>query len=159
MSYFIDYLGNKSSILDFIEDGINEYLYEGDTILDLFAGSGVVANRLSKKYNIIANDVEPYSSTLCSAILSPLVLTQQDITNIKNQIIAENSFLIEHEDAINLLNQEQKYINLEDIRKLDNIYKKHETVWNSKRITPAKLREKNQYNLFFRYYAGTYFGL
>ena len=67
MSKFINYLGNKSSILDFISSGIDQYLYDGDTVLDLFAGSGVVSYKLSEKYNVISNDSEAYSSTICSA--------------------------------------------------------------------------------------------
>ena len=159
MENFIDYLGNKSSILDFIENGINEYLYEGDTVLDLFAGSGVVSNKLSNKYNIIANDSEPYSATICSALLNSPSLTYSEIQDLKKQLLSEKEYLIQQEHARFAIIQEKKFVHDEEIIDLNTLYQEHETVWSSKKITPTLLREKNQYNLFFRYYGGSYFGL
>lgn len=159
MSKFIDYLGNKSSILDFIDSGIGKYLNEGDTVLDIFAGSGVVSNMLSKKYHTISNDVEAYSAILCSAQFNVPKLNEKSILKFKECLLTEKQNLVEQEVAHKQIEKEKEFISNKDIHGLDKLYNAHETVWNSKTITPKSLRKKNQYNLFFRYYAGTYFGL
>ncbi|EKB5536900.1 DNA adenine methylase, partial [Listeria monocytogenes] len=38
------YLGNKSKLLDFIDNVIKKYDIQGDTFGDLFAGTGVVGD-------------------------------------------------------------------------------------------------------------------
>ena len=159
MSKFIDYLGNKSNILDFISSGIDQYLYDGDTILDLFAGSGAVSYKFSEKYNVISNDSEAYSSTICSAQFNIPHYNANNILDIKNQLLSIKSFLISQENLSNFVQKENKLIQENSIDELNELYKSHETVWNSKNFTPKKLRSNNKYNLFLRYYAGSYFGI
>lgn len=159
MSDFIDYLGKKSSILDFLSSGIDKYLYTGDTVLDLFAGSGVVSHMLAEKYNVISNDSEAYSSALCSAQFNIPHYSYSNIVELKENLLSIKNHLVFQEKSSEILEKEKKLINEQDIVSLNKLYKTHETVWNSKSLTPKLLREKNQYNLFFRYYGGSYFGL
>ncbi len=51
------YLGSKSKLLDFIEDVLEKECANCDTFLDLFAGTGVVANKFFLKKKIIVNDL------------------------------------------------------------------------------------------------------
>lgn len=51
------YLGSKSKLLDFIEKVIEKECKNCTTFLDLFAGTGVVANRFFLKKKIIVNDI------------------------------------------------------------------------------------------------------
>lgn len=141
MSKFIDYLGNKSSILDFISSGIDQYLYDGDTILDLFAGSGVVSYKFSEKYNVISNDSEAYSSTICSAQFNIPHYNTNNILDIKNQLLSIKSFLISQENLSHLVQKENKLIQENSIDELNKLYNSHETVWNSKNFTPKKIKK------------------
>lgn len=67
----IHYLGNKSRVLDAIETAIDAVAGNG-SICDLFAGSGVVAQRLGRRRNVIAADIQEYSRVVTSALLSPM---------------------------------------------------------------------------------------
>ena len=52
------YLGNKNSILYFIEDIINSEIGEFNSLCDLFSGTGVVGSYFnSKDKKIISNDL------------------------------------------------------------------------------------------------------
>ena len=71
----ITYLGNKRSLLDFIEKAVEEILEHDHKvrmdIVDLFSGSGIVS-RYFKKYSnhLITNDLEGYSYTLNECYLA-----------------------------------------------------------------------------------------
>jgi len=73
--HLITYIGNKRSLLPFIEEGINEVVQQLGkrklSIFDGFSGSGIVA-RLLKKYatELYVNDLETYSTVLNSCYLS-----------------------------------------------------------------------------------------
>ncbi|ANE36027.1 adenine-specific DNA methyltransferase (EcoRI methylase) [Campylobacter iguaniorum] len=73
----ITYLGNKRSLLDFIEDGIksakSDLGKDKISFVDLFSGSGVVS-RLAKSHSsvIFANDLELYSKVINECYLSNL---------------------------------------------------------------------------------------
>ncbi|HNZ40973.1 MAG TPA: DNA adenine methylase [Clostridia bacterium] len=71
----ITYIGNKRSLLDFIEEAVEIVRKELNKnkldIADLFSGSGIVARYLKKYSNkIITNDLENYSYTLNKCYLS-----------------------------------------------------------------------------------------
>jgi len=52
------YLGNKNSILPFIDNIIKNEIGHFDSFCDIFSGTGVVADHFNKKDNkIIANDL------------------------------------------------------------------------------------------------------
>ena len=48
----ISYQGSKANLLDFISENIENYIDEGEGILDIFSGSGVVVNRLRKNIGV-----------------------------------------------------------------------------------------------------------
>lgn len=64
------YMGSKRPLLDFIIPVIREYCDEGQTILDLFAGTHSVGYALKAWHRIIANDIQEYSSAIGRAIIS-----------------------------------------------------------------------------------------
>lgn len=71
----ITYLGNKRSLLPFIEEGIllvkKRLNQEKISTLDLFSGTGIVARMLKKHaHHIITNDLETYSKITNSCYLS-----------------------------------------------------------------------------------------
>jgi adenine-specific DNA-methyltransferase len=62
----MNYLGSKLSLLEFIENSINDVVDKKcKTFCDLFAGTGIVGRHFKKKgYKIIANDIQYYSYVL-----------------------------------------------------------------------------------------------
>lgn len=63
------YLGNKTKLLDFIENIINKYGIEGETFADLFSGTSSVGDYFKDRYTIIANDYMGFASIIAKAKL------------------------------------------------------------------------------------------
>ncbi|WP_188752594.1 DNA adenine methylase [Parapedobacter defluvii] len=59
-------MGSKREILDFVTNAIVGMDVKAEWVCDLFAGTSVVAGALKDKFNVHANDVQQYSSILCS---------------------------------------------------------------------------------------------
>lgn len=68
--HIMKYMGSKRPLLDFIVPVIREYCDEGQTVLDLFAGTHSVGYALKSWYRIIANDIQEYSLAIGRAIIS-----------------------------------------------------------------------------------------
>lgn len=60
------YLGAKTKLLPFIEDVIKKENIQGETFLDLFGGTGVVANHFTKDYSVTVNDLLKSNTILYS---------------------------------------------------------------------------------------------
>jgi adenine-specific DNA-methyltransferase len=67
----IHYLGSKLRMLDHIAEAIDRVSPAGGRAIDLFAGSGSVAFKLSGTRPVTAVDIQEYSRTICSALLMP----------------------------------------------------------------------------------------
>ncbi len=65
----LKYMGNKRRLLDWLMKFLNEELKNGDTFLDLFAGTSSVGYALKPKVRVLANDIQEYSSVISSALL------------------------------------------------------------------------------------------
>jgi len=63
------YLGNKTKLLNFINDVIHKYQIKGEIFADLFAGTGVVGDYFKSEYEIISNDYMYYSKIISKAKL------------------------------------------------------------------------------------------
>jgi adenine-specific DNA-methyltransferase len=63
------YLGNKTKLLNFIEDIISKYGIKGEVFADLFSGTGVVGDYFKSEYKIISNDYMYYSKVISKAKL------------------------------------------------------------------------------------------
>ncbi len=61
----MNYIGSKYSILDYIDDTINDFVEQKEknmTLCDIFSGTGTVGKYFKNKgYNIISNDIQYYS--------------------------------------------------------------------------------------------------
>ena len=51
------FLGNKYKLVDFIDEIVSDYCADSETLLDIFAGTGVVAAHFADKMNVITNDI------------------------------------------------------------------------------------------------------
>lgn len=156
----LNYQGNKTSLMPFIEKELSFIMNEEDTIVDIFSGSGSVGNSLKGKYNIVSNDAEKYSSVITSALLNPpqkkvLIEKKEEFFKLFNIFFKAKN--IKYKTMVmdeNLLLKEEK--NLE----LKNFYESLPSVWNNHTgINPKNLRKQKEYNLFQLYYTGSYFGL
>lgn len=78
----IYYLGCKTSFTSAIKTAIDEVDPSGGRLLDLFSGTGSVGAALGAFREVTTVDVQEYSRVLCSAVLSPPVLSQAEIANI-----------------------------------------------------------------------------
>ena len=61
--YFMNYIGSKKSLLEFLEKHINKVVWRKDyTFSDLFAGNWIVGRYFKEKWHsVIANDLQYYS--------------------------------------------------------------------------------------------------
>lgn len=157
----LNYQGNKTSLIPFINKNIKKYISPGDTVCDIFAGSGSVSSSLKDEYTIVANDMELYSSIISSALLN--TPSKSSLNDTKKAF--ESSFKLNLKKKL-IMNEkivaEERALLLDD----DNdglvvLYNSIPTIWNmlDDNITAKKLRKKNNYDLFLRYYSGSYFGI
>lgn len=65
----IRYMGNKTSLIEYIEEQIRNVTPTNGIVCDLMAGSGVVAYALKEHYKIVYNDVQYYSYVIGKAIV------------------------------------------------------------------------------------------
>ena len=63
------YLGIKTKMLNHIDEQINKLSNEGETLLDLFAGSNIVGQYFSNERRIYSNDIQKYSYIVAKATL------------------------------------------------------------------------------------------
>ncbi|KLJ82621.1 modification methylase [Streptococcus agalactiae] len=70
------YLGNKTKLLNFIEDVIIKYQIDGDVFADLFSGTGSVGDYFKSKYSIISNDYMYFSRIISEAKLTNISIPQ-----------------------------------------------------------------------------------
>lgn len=68
--HFIKYMGSKREIVDWVATNIDG-VFGGNsgTVLDLMAGTAAVSYALSGRHNIIANDIQQYSSVISRTLL------------------------------------------------------------------------------------------
>ncbi|ASM40466.1 DNA adenine methylase [Campylobacter sp. RM12327] len=91
----ITYLGNKRSLLNFIESGINiaknELNKKKLSCVDIFSGSGIVARFLKAHSNfLVANDLELYSKIINECYLTNVNLELQKDIDINFKILNKN---------------------------------------------------------------------
>lgn len=103
----IQYLGSKLRLLDDIKNHIETYS-NGNTICDLFSGSGVVSNYLSSSYKLVATDIQEYSCVLTSSLLDNKPLNDKQLDKIIKFIEQPSNFEKSLEVTQELINYEKK---------------------------------------------------
>ena len=66
----IHYLGSKLRMLDTIKQAVDLLDDSNGCVCDLFSGSGTVSRYLSSYRDVIAADIQMYSSILCEATMT-----------------------------------------------------------------------------------------
>ena len=181
----IQYLGSKLNVKEDISKIISQIATEGCTIVDGFAGTGVIGNRLKKEYKIISNDVQKYSYLINRVLLSKNLRETATNFSIKDDLLVSPFYLSNKEYLINIfkkqLNIENEIINNSDIELLSQIVSSqlyydgsnfekgrfpkfdyvYDNVINNFSLENIKLaKENSKYSsLFTLYYLNGYFSL
>lgn len=103
----IHYLGNKLRHLEPIVSAVVDLTPPGRTVLDLFAGSGVVSRDLANYRPVVSVDVQAYSAILATALSHPrrydhtarqtiIATAQQWLEQVRDGVSA----LLEYESAV-----------------------------------------------------------
>ena len=94
------YLGNKNSILPFIENIIKTEIGEFSSFCDIFSGTGVVGNYFNNKdIQIISNDLLYHNFVSLNAFLNPKSFNQDKLIKIINKF---NNLKIEEENYFSI---------------------------------------------------------
>lgn len=178
----IQYLGSKLQILDEIEREVEYITPTNGIVCDLFAGSGVVSNRLSSKYTIYANDTQHYSETLLRVLMNGI---KKETTPEYEDIVNSRYYKNNYKKLIEIFSEPLKY---ESVALKNDDYERLRTLcelnlcYDGSLVTEEKkeqakeiygdafyefnieninkLRnEKNLYALFSLYYSMSYFSL
>lgn len=144
----MNYIGSKFSILDFIDDTINDFVKPKDTnivLCDIFSGTGTVGKYFKKKgYNIISNDIQYYSYITAKHFIE----NNREITfdNLKKENIEPFSYLNNLEGAKGFIYNnyslegttgkefERQYFSDDNAKKIDAIRMQIENWKNDKKI-------------------------
>jgi len=141
--YTIDYIGNKKSLLNFINESINDYVKEDvNTFIDVFGGSGSITYNILKNFknikNIMANDIQYYSFILLKTIANKneridcnkLKLIIKDLNNNEKIQKLENNFIRDNYTE----NSDRLYFSIENGDLIDDIRQKIEVLKEKKEI-------------------------
>ena len=112
------YLGNKNSILPFIDNIIKKEIGEFYSLCDIFSGTGVVGNYFnSKKHKIISNDLLYHNYISLNAFLNQDVFDEDKITKIIDTFNSAST----KKDNYFSKNFGEKYFSLKNSRKIGYI--------------------------------------
>lgn len=101
--HIMKYMGSKRELLPEIKRAVSSMINEGDTVLDIFAGTASVGAYLKKEFNIYSNDVQEYSQVIAQAIIgSSNIKMPTDINEIIFKI--EKEYIYNKEILLNELN-------------------------------------------------------
>ena len=176
----IQYLGSKLQILDEIKKEIDRITTKEGIVVDLFAGTGVVAGCLAKDYEIIANDVQAYSS-LITGVLIKGMHTDISYDDLVNSNAYKNNKKNLQKLFADILQYESNVLRDEDYEKLAELCESN-VFYNGKNIEKEKLdvlskmfgkslelfsqdgidfyrNDKEIYALFTLYYSNSYFSV
>src|SRR5699024_8927280 len=132
---------------------------EGETVLDIFSGSGAVSSGLKEYYSIYSNDAEPFSFAITDALLNKPNFSISDLKKIEKDVTLIKKQLINSKNLFESIQSERKFIEELNTTSILMLYSQYATVWNSSLYSPTSLRKKQKNNLFTRYYASSYFGI
>lgn len=166
----LNYLGSKLRLLDFIEDKIIDVTPRGAGICDLFAGSGCVSRKLSRKFPVVSCDIQGYSRVISNALLNKFDVTDEAINTFFTSINTDSANKLRNVFAP-LINMEQNAIATRNLEVLTcileygsvevfNIEHSHSCLSDVLIAVSKQLREtglNDLRSLISRYYGGVYF--
>lgn len=150
----MNYIGSKFSILDFIDDAINDFAKPKNsniTLCDIFSGTGSVGKYFKRKgYNVISNDIQYYSYITAKHFIENNEelkfekLNEEGIEPFEylNKLEGTEGFIYKNYSLAGTQGQEyeRQYFSDENAKKIDAIRLKIEEWKESKKI------KENEYN-------------
>lgn len=131
----MNYIGSKFSILDYIDETIEDFAKPKDkniTLCDIFSGTGTVGKYFKKKgYNIISNDIQYYSFITAKHFIENndklefIKLKEKNIEPFEylNNIVGKKGFIYENYSLEGTKGKEfeRQYFSDENAQKIDAI--------------------------------------
>ncbi len=163
----LNYPGSKKRLLDFIYNNTLKYIEKNKYILDIFTGTGCVAEMYKNNgFKVYANDVENYAYNISRTLLKKthrinLKKIKANYKKNKEEICLVYNSMLEDEDLF-LSNKDLSIINFNN--NLPKIWKNgFKIIINNIEIKTINELNNNINNipfcLFTLYYSGIYFGL
>ncbi len=123
------YLGSKYKLLEFIKKIVEENTENSKVFLDLFAGTGVVADYFNKKHDVVLNDLLKCNYFSYECFFSNLEYDEKKLIEImkkyNEKIIDDNNYYSE--------NFKDTYLSEKNLKKvgfirddIDNLFEKKE---------------------------------
>ena len=136
------YLGSKYKLLEFIEKIVQENTKNCKIFLDLFAGTGVVADYFNKKYDVVLNDLLKCNYFSYECFFSNLEYDEKKLIEImkkyNKKIVEDNNYYSE--------NFKDTYLNEKNLKKvgfirddIDDLFEKKEINKREKAILITSL--------------------
>ena len=136
------YLGSKYKLLEFIEKIVQENTKNCKIFLDLFAGTGVVADYFNKKYDVVLNDLLRCNYFSYECFFSNLEYDEKKLIEImkkyNKKIVEDNNYYSE--------NFKDTYLNEKNLKKvgfirddIDDLFEKKEINKREKAILITSL--------------------
>lgn len=147
----IKYMGSKTKIIDYVIKGIND-VYQGSSVVDLFAGSGTLSGALRGQVPIISNDIQSYSEILSGAYLSNISMSEKNLEDVLISVVKEAE---EHSYYLKSLTVEYS-VDFSTVEQLKD-FKKFEEL--QRKLIDFDFPNETQYYLFTKNYSGTYWSL
>lgn len=135
----LNYIGSKNKLINFIEKVVelNNSKNQKEKLIfgDLFAGTGIVGQNFSNKFNIVSNDAEYYSYIINYSILKSRYSTKlKNIINDLNNLTELKEGLISKHYSV-LGEKKRNFFSPDNAKKADTIREKINKMFEEKKIT------------------------
>ncbi len=173
----IHYLGSKLRMLETIKEALDIVDPNERCVCDLFSGSGTVARYLSSYRDVIASDIQNYSSVLCEATMSFLqtkdsadsLMTEIEHTDVRSDLLDIYGDLVIYEEKCMAMASNGDISGLYEIIEKGSIYiflngpfsdytdELKNKLQGCKDIAEKKGWQVSPDSIITRYYGGLYF--
>lgn len=162
----LNYQGNKTKLLSFIDENISPLLSKDKALLDIFSGGASVSAFFSKRHIVMSNDLEPYAYHIANSIICSNRFKDFDkafFTKFERDFSTNYYFI--KEKIGNLIDEEEKSLARDE--RLCSFYESVPTLWNNmfspilnQKITNETVLKRGfRYCLFTLLYSSNYFGV
>lgn len=160
----MQYLGGKSRIVEEILCSIESEFPHANKLVDIFSGSGVVAHQaLDIGYDVVANDIQPYSFSFLSSLLSKDKRGLSQTISFLKTVNTKELFKGDRKRYLKEQKDESRFFEQSDANDLSwEAYKDFTDKTNlidGSEKSIAKLKNSEDWTLFLAYYRNTYFGV
>lgn len=116
--YTMRYMGSKIKLLDFIIPIIESLCHDGDTVIDLMAGTHSVGYALKPNHKIISNDVQEYSKNIGIALVknNGISISGDDALRVYESVKKDNNYNLFEKHYSDTYFSKQQCVDIDKIR-------------------------------------------